>query len=160
MRVAWQTAGCCGRALRARSRRWESTPAGPPEPPGSGSNRAAAPAAQGDLASVRQLRPLARLGGDPDELLARYALTLSIAGLKDPAHPPLELLRRAAAASERSSEPRLREALAIRLILSLVSSGNRAEALAVYDRERQRFPLDGLTRAELERSQARRSSGK
>jgi hypothetical protein len=94
-------------------------------------------------------------GGDPGELFARYGLTLSIAGLKDPARPPLELIRQAAAAGERVADPRLREALAIRLILSLVSSGNRAEALAVYDRERQRFPLDGLTR-ELERRRIRR----
>ena len=110
--------------------------------------------AAGDLASVQ--RSYARwreLGGDPDELIARYALTLSIAGLKDPAQPPLELIRRGAAAGERSSDPRLREALAIRLILSLVSAGRRDAALMVYDRERLRFPLAGLTRAELERSQ-------
>ena len=111
-------------------------------------------AALGDLASVQRTYASWRgSGGDPGELLARYALTLSIAGLKDPARPPLELIREAAAASERVADPRLREALAIRLILSLVNAGRREEALAVYDRERLRFPLEGLTRAELERSQ-------
>jgi len=112
-------------------------------------------AALGDLASVQRTYAEWRgAGGDPGELLARYALTLSIAGLKDPARPPLELIRQGAAAGERVADPRLREALAIRLILSLVSAGNRPEALAVYDRERLRFPLEGLTRAELERSQS------
>jgi hypothetical protein len=117
-------------------------------------SRGRAFAARGDLASVQ--RTYARWresGGNPDELLARYALTLSIAGLKDPARPPLELIRQGAAAGERSSDPRLREALAIRLILSLVSAGRRDAALMVYDRERLRFPLAGLTRTELERSQ-------
>ncbi|HEY8155826.1 MAG TPA: alkaline phosphatase family protein [Myxococcota bacterium] len=111
-------------------------------------------ASQGDLASVQRTYTSWRgSGGDPGELFARYALTLSIAGLKDPERPPLALIREGAAAGERVSDPRLREALAIRLILSLVSAGRREEALAVYDRERLRFPLEGLTRAELERSQ-------
>jgi hypothetical protein len=111
-------------------------------------------AALGDLASVQRTYTSWRgSGGDRDELFARYALTLSIAGLKDPAHPPLELLREAATAGERVADPRLREVLAIRLILTLVNAGNREEALAVYDRERLRFPLEGLTREELERSQ-------
>jgi len=111
-------------------------------------------AARGDLASVQRTYTSWRdSGGDEDELLARYALTLSIAGLKDPARPPLQLIREAAAAGERVADPRVREALAIRLILSLVNAGHRQEALAVYDRERLRFPLEGLTRAELERSQ-------
>ncbi len=155
MRVAladrWLLRGEPSRALAALG---GQPPAGAPEATGLWfESRGRAFAAQGDLASVQ--RTYARWrdsGGDPDELLARYALTLSIAGLKDPAQPPLELIRRGAAAGERSSDPRLREALAIRLILSLVSAGRREAALAVYDRERLRFPLAGLTRAELERS--------
>jgi hypothetical protein len=126
-------------------------------------SRGRAFAAQGDLAAVQRTYANWRAaGGDPDELFARYALTLSIAGLKDPAHPPLELIRRGAALGERSSDPRLREALAIRLILSLVSAGQREAALVVYDRERLRFPLAGLTREELERSQgqAQRAAGR
>jgi tetratricopeptide (TPR) repeat protein len=111
-------------------------------------------AAAGDLAALqRSYGSWRKAGGDPVELFARYALTLSIAGLKDPERPPLPLIREAAASSERLSDPRLREALAIRLILSLVNAGRRDEALAVYDREHERFPLAGLTRAELERSQ-------
>jgi hypothetical protein len=107
----------------------------------------------GDLTGVQQTYALWReQGGDPDELLARYGLTLSIAGLKDPRRPPLALIRAAAAAGERVPDARLREALAIRLILSLVNAGRRDEALAAYDRERARFALEGLSRAELERS--------
>jgi hypothetical protein len=117
-------------------------------------SRGRAFAAQGDLAAVqRSYASWREAGGDPDELFARYALTLSIAGLKDPANPPLELIRRGAALGQRNSDPRLREALAIRLILSLVSAGQREAALTVYDRERLHFPLAGLTREELERSQ-------
>ncbi len=111
-------------------------------------------AAAGNLAAVqRSYASWREAGGDPVELFARYALTLSIAGLKDPERPPLPMIREAAAASERISDPRLREALAIRLILSLVNAGHRDEALAVYDREHARFALAGLTRAELARSQ-------
>jgi hypothetical protein len=129
-------------------------PAGAPEQVGPWFEaRGRAFAARGDLASVQRTYSSWRgAGGDPVELFARYALTLGIAGLKDPQRPPLELAREAAALGERLSDPRLREALAIRLILSLVNAGRRAEALAVYDRERERFPLAGLTRAELERS--------
>ena len=156
MRVAladrWLLRGEPSRALAALG---EQPPAGALRDTGLWfESRGRAFAAQGDLAAVQ--RSYARWresGGDPDELLARYALTLSIAGLKDPAQPPLELIRRGAAAGERSSDARLREALAIRLILTLVNAGRREAALAVYDRERLRFPLEGLTRAELERSQ-------
>jgi len=111
-------------------------------------------AAAGDLAAVqRTYASWHAVGGDSGELLARYALTLSIAGLSDPERPPLPLIREAAAAGEKLSDPRLREALAIRLILTLVNAGRREEALGIYDREHERFPLEGLTRAELERSQ-------
>jgi len=116
--------------------------------------RGRAYAAAGDLAAVqREYASWRSAGGDPVELFARYALTLSLSGLKDPERPPLPLIREAAASSDRLADPRLREALAIRLILSLVNAGLRDEALAAYDREHARFPLAGLTREELERSQ-------
>ena len=116
--------------------------------------RGHAHAAAGDLAAVqRDYAGWRAAGGDPVELFARYALTLSLAGLKDPERPPLPLIREAASHIDELSDPRLREALAIRLILSLVNAGLRDEALAAYDRERARFPLAGLTREELERSQ-------
>jgi len=97
-----------------------------------------------------------RAGGDPDELTARYALTLSIAGLVDPNTPPSKLLRNALAADERLTDPKLREALAIRLILTLANEGNTDEALSVYDRARREFEMSGLSREELERSEAHR----
>jgi hypothetical protein len=98
-----------------------------------------------------------RAGGDPDELGARYALTLSIAGLSDPSGVPVsELLRRALAAGEQLPDPKLREALAIRLILTLANDGKTDEALSVYDRARRQFAMSGLSREELERSEAHR----
>jgi hypothetical protein len=97
-----------------------------------------------------------RAGGDPVELAARYALTLSIAGLADPELAPAELLRKALAAGDRLKDPKLHEALAIRLILTLANAGNPADALAVYDRARGQFELAGLSREELERSEAHR----
>jgi hypothetical protein len=97
-----------------------------------------------------------RAGGDPGELAARYALTLSIAGLADPKSPPSELLRNALAAGDRLKDPKLHEALAIRLILTLANEGNVDEALAVYDRAHRTFEMSGLSREELERSGAHR----
>jgi hypothetical protein len=97
-----------------------------------------------------------RAGGNPDELSARYALTLSIAGLADPSAPPSELLRGALAAGARLQDPKLREALAIRLILTLANEGSIDEALSVYDRARREFEMSGLSREELERSEAHR----
>jgi len=95
-------------------------------------------------------------GGDPIELAARYALTLSIAGLGDPEAPPSELLRDALAAGDQLKDPKLHEALAIRLILTLANEGNIGEALSVYDRARREFEMSGLSREELERSEAHR----
>jgi hypothetical protein len=97
-----------------------------------------------------------RAGGDPVELTARYALTLSIAGLGDPNLPPSQLLRNALAAGDRLKDPKLHEALAIRLILTLANEGNTDEALAVYDRARRKFEMSGLSREEIERSEAHR----
>jgi pentatricopeptide repeat protein len=97
-----------------------------------------------------------RAGADPDELAARYALTLSIAGLRDPSARSSELLRDALGAGDRLKDPKLREALAIRLILTLANEGNVEEALSVYDRMRREFELSGLSREELERSEAHR----
>jgi len=97
-----------------------------------------------------------RAGGDPDELAARYALTLSIAGLGDPSAPSSELLRNALANGDRLKDPKLREAIAIRLILTLANEGNTDAALSVYDRARREFDMPGLSREELERSEAHR----
>lgn len=96
-------------------------------------------------------------GGDPAEVRARYALALSIAGLDDPERSTLDRLRDALAERAAASDAKLREALAIRLILTLANADRLGEALAVYDRERERSTLDGLHREELERAALQRS---
>jgi hypothetical protein len=122
--------------------------------------RGMALAADADLAAViASYDDWRRAGGDPTELAARYALTLSIAGLADPEVPPSALLRDALADGDRLKDPKLREALAIRLILTLANEGNLDEALAVYDRVHREFELAGLSREELERSREHRNLG-
>jgi len=112
-------------------------------------------AAAGDLAGVeRTYARWRQAGGDEAELFARFARTLSIGGLESPRHPILELLRRALA--QDIDDPALEEALNIRLILTLANSGQPDEAISSYDRARQRFALEGLSRQELERSATHR----
>ncbi len=110
-----------------------------------------------DLAGLqRTYQAWRRAGGAAAELEARYALTLSLTGLSDPRREPAERLAAAFDASENVADPALREALAIRLILTLVASGRQEQALAFYDRVRGELPLEGLSRDELERSAAQR----
>jgi hypothetical protein len=107
----------------------------------------------GDLEGVRRTYDDWRAaGGDPLILQARYALTLSIAGLSDTDATPVELLRDALSSTSGVIHERLVEALATRLILTLVDADQQTEALAIYDRYRERFEFSGLTRDELERS--------
>ena len=114
----------------------------------------------GDLRGVEQTYATwRRLGGDPADLFARFALTLSVAGLESPVEPMLSLLRRALSAADAAQDERLHEAIAIRLILTLASSGEHAEALAVYDREHSRHALAGIAREELQRSVAPAARG-
>jgi hypothetical protein len=114
-------------------------------------------ASAGDLRGVERTYTAWReAGGDPAELFARFALALSLAGLESPVEPTPSLLRRALAAADAAGDESLHEALAIRLVLTLVNAGESREALAVYDRERLRHPLAGLAREELERSATRR----
>ncbi len=109
----------------------------------------------GDLRGVEQTYATWRsLGGAPADLFARFVLTLSVAGLESPVEPMTSLLRRGLAAAEAAQDERLHEAISIRLILTLASSGGHEEALAVYDRERERHALAGLTREELLRAAA------
>jgi len=109
----------------------------------------------GDLAGVqRTYDEWRRAGGEPAVLQARYALTLSIAGLADTEASPIELLRDALSNANGVVHERLLEALATRLILTLVDADQQAEGLAVYDRYRERFEFSGLTREELLRSVA------
>ncbi|HEY5656769.1 MAG TPA: hypothetical protein VIY27_03180 [Myxococcota bacterium] len=91
-------------------------------------------------------------GGDPAEARGRYALALSIAGLADAQRSPVELLREALDATAEGGDDALREALAIRLILTLANAEEFDAALAAYDRYRETSALEGLERRELERA--------
>ena len=107
----------------------------------------------GDLPAVRRsYAEWARTGGNPKELQARYALTLSIAGLADPDASIISLLRAALENTDGLIDEQLLEALATRLILTLVDADEQQEALATYDHYEKRFAFAGLTREELERS--------
>jgi hypothetical protein len=112
----------------------------------------------GDLPGVkRNYTDWARAGGNPKELQARYALTLSIAGLGDPDASIVSLLKNATAQTDGLVDERLLEALATRLILTLVEAEEQEQALATYDRYQHRFVFVGLTREELERSAIHRT---
>ncbi len=112
-------------------------------------------AGAGDVGGVERTYARWReAGGGEAELLARFARTFSLGGLESPRYPILELLRRALA--QELDDPALEESLHIRLILTLATSGRPDEAIASYDRARQRFALEGLSRQELERSAAHR----
>jgi hypothetical protein len=114
-------------------------------------------ASAANLAGLQQTYEAWRkAGAKPAELEARYALTLSLTGLADPSRDPLERLRAAFAASQSVGDPKLREALAIRLIFTLVAAGRQDEALAFYDRVHGELALEGLSRDELERSATQR----
>jgi hypothetical protein len=111
----------------------------------------------GDLAGVRaNYQQWQHHGGNPSELRARYGLTLSIAGLVDPDLTPIELLREGLEGVNGSSDTQLIEALATRLILTLINADLHQEALTVYDRYVQRFEFSGLAREELMRSATHR----
>jgi hypothetical protein len=111
-----------------------------------------------DLPAVKQSYiEWARAGGNPKELQARYALTLSIAGLSDPDANIVSLLKNALAQTDGLIDERLLEALATRLIMTLVDAEEQEQALATYDRYQHRFAFAGLTREELERSAIHRT---
>jgi hypothetical protein len=82
---------------------------------------------------------------------------MSIAGLADPDASIISLLRDALAKTDGLIDERLLEALATRLILTLVDAGEQEKALASYDLYQQRFAFAGLTREELERSAIHRT---
>jgi hypothetical protein len=130
----------------------------PPPHAGSGDSlwfetRGMAHASAGDLAGVDEVYERWRdAGGDADELLARYARTLSLGGLASPEEPIASLLRRGLAAAESFGDERLQETLAIRLIMTLANQGRDEEAASVYESASERFELAGLSPRELERS--------
>lgn len=128
-------------------------------PPGAGEAagrwfelRGMALASSGDTGGLERTYAAWRAaGGDPRELRARRALTLSIAGLGSPDRTPIEMLREVLA--EPLADAALEEALQIRLVMTLVNDGRTDEALAVYDAAAERFELAGLARGEIERSE-------
>ena len=102
---------------------------GPEPAPGSANalglwfdTRGIAHAMAGDAGSARRTYDAwERAGGNPVEVRARYAIALSIAGLADPQHSTIDLLRDALAATAALDDPALRDLLArgkVRLMLS------------------------------------------
>lgn len=115
--------------------------------------RAMAFALADDLGGLRRsIAEWGAAGGDPDELRGRYALALSIAGLRDPDHDTISLLSEALRANEGSPDASLRAGLVIRLVLCLAQARRLPEALEIYDRHRDALPEGGLSREELERA--------
>jgi tetratricopeptide (TPR) repeat protein len=92
-------------------------------------------------------------GGRPEEVRARYALALSVSGLRDPQLDPLDALRGALRDANALGDPVLEESVGIRLILTLANAGRADEAIATYDSLHERFPLEGLRREEILRSE-------
>jgi hypothetical protein len=109
-----------------------------------------------DLAAAQRTRDAwIAAGQDAAVVRARYALALSIAGLQDPEVPIIPLLARSLAETRGLPEPRLREGLAIRLILTLSNAGRFDAAIATYDRLQGELDLQGLSRDELLRAARR-----
>jgi len=120
--------------------------------------RVSAQAALGRLADVQVTFVAWRAaGGDVLELEARYALTLSVSQLLDPAADPSELLEHAIATSDRLADPLLRRQLHERAIAHWLVSDQDAKALAVLERAESRgIELQGITREQIERGAALR----
>ena len=120
--------------------------------------RVSAQAALGRLADVQASFGARRAaGGDALELEARYALTLSVSQLLDPAADPSELLEQAIATSDRLADPVLRRQLHERAIAHWLVSDQDGKALAVLERAESRgIELQGITREQIERGAALR----
>ncbi|HKA13782.1 MAG TPA: alkaline phosphatase family protein [Myxococcota bacterium] len=91
-------------------------------------------------------------GGRPEEVRARYALAKSISNLRDPDVDALTSLRGALGDAAVLGDRKLEEALAIRLIFTLVNAGRADEAVATYDSLHEHLPLAGVRRDELLRA--------
>ncbi len=91
-------------------------------------------------------------GGDAREVWARYVLALSISGLIDPERDMVSSLAKAREDAAALGDTRLEEALAVRLIFTLVAADRAEEALATYDTLHAHLPMEGLPREELERA--------
>jgi len=148
------------RHLRAGDGRGALAVLGPAPPEGAGAalgpwfdSRAIACAFADDLEGVRRaFADWSRAGGDEIELRARYALALSISGLADPAHDPISLLRASLGETKGRASDGLRQALAVRLVLTLANAKRLPEALALFDAERALLATSQLSRDELVRA--------
>ncbi|MFK7898798.1 MAG: alkaline phosphatase family protein [Myxococcota bacterium] len=118
-------------------------------------SRIQAQAARGDLDAVQQsFETWKATGWDPIDLGARYALRLSVEQLRDPAHNTIDLLRESIAEGDQIRDPNLKWGLHRRLIAELLGAGHPEQALAAYDAAVGVVPLEGITRAEIERALA------
>jgi hypothetical protein len=107
-----------------------------------------------DLAAARATyQRWQREGGRPEEVRTRYAIALSVSGLRDPELDPLESLRGAQRDAAALGDAKLEETVAVRLIFSLVNAGRADEAIATYDSLHERFAFEGIRREELVRAQ-------
>jgi hypothetical protein len=148
------------RALRAGDGAAAVAALGDAPPEGAGAqqgpwfdSRAIAAASTGDLAAVqRSFAAWRAAGGDPVELRARYALTLSISGLRDAQRAPLDLLRASLEETRGRGSDGLRRALATRLVLTLAGAKQIDAALAVYDAEAALLAGSELSRDEIVRA--------
>jgi hypothetical protein len=117
--------------------------------------RAQSFAALGRLADLqRTFADWGAAGGDPVELRARYALTLSASQLRDPERGWVDLLREALREGESLRGRDLRRALHERLIAHLLVEGRTGQALAAFEAASQEFTLDTITREEIVRNAA------
>ncbi len=111
-----------------------------------------------DLAAARATyQRWQRAGGRPEEVRARYALALSVSGLRDPELDALAALRGALHDAAALGDAVLEEAVGIRLIFALVNAERADEAIATYDALHERFALEGIRRDELVRARQGRA---
>ena len=112
-----------------------------------------AQAASGDLAAVQSSFERWRATGwDPVDLDARYALRMSVEGLRDPGRHNIDLLRDAIATQDQLSDPRIVWGLHRRLIQELLGAGLPERALEAYDAAIRVVTLDDLSREQIERA--------
>jgi hypothetical protein len=116
----------------------------------------------GSLGEIDELEILYRRwaadGGNPRDLAARFALRVSVSGMKARDVSEVEMLRDALVDHERLADPNLRWGLYRRLIGALTAAGQIDEALSVYDEAIRFVSFPSLTREEIERVALQRQS--
>jgi len=105
--------------------------------------RTEAAAAVGDMPGLAEwIRRWEGAGASAVEAQAHHAVFLSIYGLNDPEYPTMAMLEQAGAAADRIDNLDLRCVLFVRLIGTLVYLGRDAEALTLYNEQREPLALD------------------